>query len=90
MKTKILILMLVVVLILAATSVALADNVEMPGWVLGSGASESAALNISLRATLGQPVVGIVAAGDVSLGQGFWHGGVAVTVQNIYLPMVIR
>jgi hypothetical protein len=34
-------------------------------------------------------VVGVVTGGgDVTLGQGFWHG--ATARHNIYLPLVVR
>jgi hypothetical protein len=83
---------LVLVLFLAVAGVALANGgVERPREVLSGGASDSAAAGgIALRATLGQPVVGVVTSGggDVTLGQGFWLGGSAV--YNIYLPLVIR
>jgi hypothetical protein len=89
MKTKILILALVLALFLAAAGAALANGgVELPRWVLGGGASDSAAGGVTLRATLGQPVVGVVSGGDVTLGQGFWGG--ATPGYNIYLPLVIR
>ena len=87
MKTKVLILALA--LSLAAAGVALADNgVELPRWVLGGGAADSAAGNVTLRGTLGQPVVGVVSGGDITLGQGFWHS--AMQGHTIYLPLVIR
>ena len=89
MKTRILILALVLALFLAAAGVALAnDGIELPRWVLGGGASDSAAGGVALHATLGQPVVGSVSGGDVTLGQGFWGG--ATPGYNIYLPLVIR
>jgi hypothetical protein len=91
MKTKILILSLVLVLSLVVAGLALASGgVERPRWVLGGGASDSVAGDIALRATLGQPVVGVVTSGggDVTLGQGFWGG--ATPGYNIYLPLVIR
>jgi hypothetical protein len=89
MKTKILILVLVLALFLAAAGVALANGgVERPRWVLGGGASDAAAGGTTLRATLGQPVVGGVSRGDVTLGQGFWGG--ATPGYNIYLPLVTR
>jgi hypothetical protein len=85
MKPKMLILALV--LALMVFGLALANNsVELPRWVLGGGASDSAAGNVTLRATLGQPVVGVVSGGDVTLGQGFWHG--ATSGHNIYLPLI--
>jgi len=87
MKTKILILVLA--LFLAATGVALANgDVELPRRVLGGGASESAAEGVALHATLGQPVVGGVSRGDVTLGQGFWGG--ATPGYDVYLPLVMR
>jgi hypothetical protein len=89
MKTKILILALVLALFLAAAGVALAnDGVEWPRRVLGGGASDAAVGGTTLRATLGQPVVGGVSGGNVTLGQGFWGG--ATPGYNIYLPLVIR
>jgi hypothetical protein len=89
MKTKILILALVLALFLAAAGVALAnDGIELPRRVLGGGASDSAVGGTTLRATLGQPVVGGVSGGGVTLGQGFWGG--TTPRYHIYLPLVIR
>jgi len=89
MKTKILILALVLALFLAAAGVALANgSIELPRRVLGGGASDAAVGGTTLRATLGQPVVGGVSGGNVTLGQGFWGG--ATPGYNIYLPLVIR
>jgi hypothetical protein len=95
MKTKILIPALMLVLLLAVGGVALAQGggVELPRWVLGGGASDSAGGDVTLRATLGQPVVGVVTSGggDVTLGQGFWHGGgLAGGGYDIYLPLIMR
>jgi len=90
MKTKILILALVLALSLVVVGVALANNGgELPRQVLGSGASDSAGGDVTLRATLGQPVVGGVTGGDVTLGQGFWYGTTPAGY-NTYLPLVIR
>ena len=89
MKTKILILALVMALFLAAAGVVLAnDGIELPRRVLGGGASDSAAEGVALHATLGQPVVGGVSRGDVTLGQGFWGG--ATSGYDVYLPLVMR
>jgi hypothetical protein len=90
MKTKVLILALALALSLLVAGVALANGgVERPRWVLGGGASDSAG-GAALRATLGQPAVGVVTSGggDIALGQGFWHGGAAQ--YRIYLPFVVR
>jgi hypothetical protein len=89
MKIKLLILALVLALSLLAAGAALADNgFELPRWVLGSGATDATAGSVSLHATLGQPIVGVVSSGQVSLGQGFWHGG--SRGQDIYLPLVLK
>ena len=93
MKTKALILTLALALSLLVAGLALANGgVERLREVLGGGASNSAAAGgIALRATLGQPVVGVISSGDVTLGQGFWHGGVAAGGgYEIYLPLVLR
>ena len=93
MHTKNSTLMLVFALSLLVVGLALADNdVELLRWTPGSGASDSAAGGVALRATLGQPVVGFVsAAGSVTLGQGFWHGGsLSGGGYEIYLPLIQR
>jgi hypothetical protein len=87
MKTIVLIVTLALSLVVG---LALAQSViERPREVLGSGASESAAGGVSLRATLGQPVAGAVssAGGEVSLGQGFWGLGAEY---RVYVPVVFR
>lgn len=88
MKTEMLILALVLGLLLLAGGAALANGgPELPREVLGSGASDSAAGAVTLRATLGQPVVGVVSSGgSVTLGQGFWHG----VRYRLYLPLIQR
>jgi ABC-type glycerol-3-phosphate transport system substrate-binding protein len=89
MKTKMLILALVLALIVAAAGAALANGgLARPREVLGGGASDSAAGDVTLRATLGQPVVGVVFGGDVTLSQGFWRGG-PPGYKN-YVPLVLR
>lgn len=89
MKTKILMLALLLVLLLVVAGAALANgNPARPREVLGGGASDSAAGDVTLRGTLGQPVVGVVASGggDVTLAQGFWHPG----RYRVYLPLIQR
>jgi hypothetical protein len=89
MKTKMLILALVLALLLGAVGAALANgNPTRPREVLGGGASDSAAGDITLRATLGQPVVGVVSggSGEVTVRQGFWHGD----RYRVYVPLVYR
>ena len=89
MKAKMLILALVLALLLGAVGAVLANgNPTRPREVLGGGASDSAAGDITLRATLGQPVVGVVSGGSsgITVRQGFWHGG----RYRVYVPLVYR
>ena len=95
MKMKILFLTLALALSLVVVGLALANGgVELPRWALGGGASDSVTGDMALRATLGQPVVGVVSGGGgqrVTLGQCFWHGGgLAGGGYDIYLPLVLR
>ena len=91
MKTNVLTLILVLVLCSILAGAVLANNeIEWPRWVLGGGASDSTTSDVTLRATLGQPLVGLVSGGDVTLGQGFWHGGSLPESGRIYLPFIQR
>jgi hypothetical protein len=94
MKSKMLILALVLALLLAVVGAALANgNPTRPREVLSSGASDSAPGDVTLRATLGQPVVGLVASsgGEVTLSQGFWRSGSPPeSPYHVYLPLVLR
>ena len=90
MKARVLILILVLTLSLVGAGLVLADaGVERRREVVAGGASDATAGSVILRATLGQPVVGVISGGDVSLGQGFWFGG-AAPAYEVYLPLVIR
>ena len=82
------VLTLAMALSLVAVGLVLANGgIELPRQVLGGGASDSTAGEVSLRATLGQPVVGVVSEGEVTLGQGFWYGGAAE--YRVFLPLVL-
>jgi hypothetical protein len=88
MKTKILILALALVLLLTAAGAALANGGAEPARSVLSGGASDATGGATLRATLGQPVVGVVTSsgGSVVLGQGFWHG----SPHHTYLPLIHR
>ncbi len=90
MKSIKLILLLILALFLVVAGMTMANGVvELPRWVMGGGATDSSAGDVSLRATLGQPLVGSVSSEDVTLGQGFWHGGELPEGENdMYLPLV--
>jgi len=87
MRTRVLLIALAL-LLLAAGLARANGSPARPRQVLGGGGTGASAGGVTLRATLGQPVVGVVSGGGVVLGQGFWHGG---TVERcIYLPLVLR
>jgi hypothetical protein len=92
MKSQVPILALALLLALAGLALT-HSSVERPRAVLSGGASESATGDhaIALRATLGQPVVGVVSShdGEIALGQGFWHeGALPEGGYHIHLPLV--
>ena len=89
MKTSILLLILILSLAVVGLTRA-EDGPGLPRQVLGGGGTVASAGETSLRATLGQPAMGLVSAGQVALGQGFWHGGAAGTGWRIYLPLMLR
>ena len=82
-----LILALALALAMAAGLALAADDPEPARQVLAGGASNSTAPGITLRATLGQPIVGLVSSDDVTLGQGFWGLGARY---HTYLPLLFR
>lgn len=88
MKIKIALTALILILFLILAGITLADNDLIPRWVLSGGATESAGNGVALNATLGQPVVGLVSGGDVTLGQGFWYGNSALESRHVYLPFI--
>lgn len=67
-----------------ATSVALPlsglAETEIPSSVISGGGGSSSAANVTLTATLGQPVAGISAAEDTVLSAGFWPSALFVDV----------
>jgi hypothetical protein len=87
MKTLTVILTLALAMMVFGQAMA-NSNIELPRWVVGSGATDANAGNVTVRATLGQPIMGAVSGGEVTLWQGFWHGlkqGI-----KVYLPLVLR
>jgi hypothetical protein len=58
-------------------------------WVASGGGGEStAAGEVAVNSTLGQPIVGPAGGDSISLGAGYWYG--AVAQYRIYLPLVLR
>jgi hypothetical protein len=65
------------------------QTIELRRAVGASGFTSVTESGVTLRATLGQPFVGISSINNVSLSQGFWHG-IPIILFTIYLPMVVR
>ena len=81
----------VAVVILALTSVALAQGgFGIPWWVVAGGGGHAEGGSYALDTTLGQPVTGVSMGGSYELCAGYWCGSGGVPGTRIYLPMVQR
>jgi len=58
-------------------------------WVFGSGGGGASGGEVTLDATLGQPVTGTSSSWSTSLEEGFWPGAGEVTY-DVYLPQVSK
>lgn len=93
MKRRHLILTLLVMLVLAATSMALAQDsgYTLPWWTSDGGGGDSRGGGYSLSGTIGQPDADILSGGNYLLEGGFWGGGSLVTPPlRIYLPLTTK
>jgi hypothetical protein len=93
MRSRIRILGLTLTLVFAVVSLVSAgtDDVAQPRWVLSGGASDAAGGMVTVRATLGQPIIGPISNGNgvVIIGQGFWPSTV-LAGYAVYLPVTLR
>jgi hypothetical protein len=88
----VLILLAVVLAVAGVAAVpALLQAVERPRAVGGAGGTQVTVDGVTLRGTLGQPVVGTNRNDGVTLGHGFWHGVEAsgAVSETISLPLVL-
>jgi hypothetical protein len=75
-------------LVLASGALA-QGTASIPWWVVAGGGGEStAAGQVAVNSTLGQPIIGPAGGDSVSLGAGYWYG--ALVQHRIYLPLVLR
>ena len=84
---------LLVVLLLAAISVAAAhlEGYSLPWWTSEGGGGDSSGGNYSLSGTIGQPDADSLSGGNYRLEGGFWGGtGAGVALQRVYLPLTGR
>ncbi|MCP4541679.1 MAG: DUF11 domain-containing protein [Chloroflexi bacterium] len=74
-KPRLFIILLVMALIILAlsTGMALAQSI-VDWWVIAGGGGPSSGGNVTLNATLGQPIVGPSSNGSVALSAGYWYG----------------
>jgi hypothetical protein len=56
-------------------------------WVLSAGGGPASGGQITLNASLGQPVVGQSSSGSTVLNAGYWAAG-PVSVNKIHLPVI--
>ena len=97
-KYQVIALGLAALLLLLGGAAAVAGNVipPRPWQVFSSGGAASANGTISLNGSLGQPVSGPAAGGEVTLGAGYWYGirrgaeGEPPRSYQIYLPLVVK
>jgi hypothetical protein len=96
MKTRKLILMISLAILLLAVAGGVLAQVDLPlafdiSWFTidgGGGASSGGAY--SLNGTIGQADAGNMSGGAYTLQGGFWAGAGGPVMLNIYLPMVRR
>ena len=90
MKRKLLVLGIVLTLMVVAAGALIAHATPGAGvdWSVTSGGGTSASGGeITLEGTLGEPIVGEVVSGSLSLGQGYWY---AMDPVEVYLPVVMK
>lgn len=93
MKKLIIVMLCIVILVSISAFMAapkLLEAVERPRQVLSAGETSVTVGEVTLRGTLGQPVVGTRVSGETGLRQGFWVGVETVLEWVINLPLVVR
>ena len=75
--------------VLIAAGVMANGTPDIDWWVFGSGGGGASGGNVTLDATLGQPVTGTSSGDSISLEAGYWYGAGEVTY-DVYLPQVSR
>ena len=75
-------------LFVAVAAVASGDTKTIWYVLGGGGGGGCSAGQTCLQGTFGQPIVGYVSNGSISIGSGFWYG--VSREMSIYLPFVRR
>jgi hypothetical protein len=94
MKRKVLPVLLVGILLLAAGVVVVAQSgggYDLTWNSVDGGGGASTGGGYTLSGTAGQPDAGLLTGGGYTLGGGFWMGGApAANVYHVYLPCLTR
>lgn len=64
---------IVAALLLAALAAAQGDSPAVDWWVIAGGGRSSSSAGLEFRDTIGQPIIGTSAAGEISVQAGYWH-----------------
>jgi hypothetical protein len=92
MNLKYILILAILLLVLLTGAAASLDLPAVDWWVIaGGGGSTSNGGNVTLNATLGQPIASTcLNSGDVRLQSGYWSTGWTTCGGAIYLPLVSR
>ncbi len=82
--------LIIAALLVAASVLASSAGPAVDWWIVSGGGGSAPGGNVTLNATLGQPIVGASAGNDITLNAGYWYGGAATPQYRIYLPVVQR
>jgi hypothetical protein len=93
MGKRLLVIMLLLALILAAGAVLSAPNSLNVSWWTVDGGGAAPELNggsYSLQGTTGQADAGAMGNGRYTLNGGYWNNSVTNPVYAVYLPVVVK
>jgi len=91
MKTKIIVITLVVALLLTSASMGYAylADYSLPWWTVDGGGGASSNSQYSLSGIIGQADTKYLRGGDYVLAGGFW-GDNWLAIEQFYLPIIRR
>ena len=91
MKTRPVIILLGVIILLSSASIGYAylADYTIQQWTVDAGGGTSISDQYSLSGTIGQTDAGMLSGGDYSLAGGFWGGG-WLPERQFFLPIITR
>ena len=92
MKPRLVFLLVLALLLLVSGTALAAGSYDLSWWTADGGGGTSSGNGYTLNGTLGQPDAGAIASGGgYTLAGGFWHGGVAASLEmQVYLPLLTK